>query len=257
MRLKKTGKRAPDNKKDLVYGFNPVLEAVRSGRALKVLVSTARREGLETLVAEASSRGIPVEKTAPAFFEPLAKGHQSVAAITGALKEATLEDMLQAAQNRGEPPLVLALDGVEDPRNLGGIMRSALAAGAHGLIMEKHRSPGLIPEVFKSSAGAAEYLPISVQPNIKYSIDELRDQGILVVGAEAGDHPAPWQAGLSGPLALVLGGEASGIRRIVAARCDLMVSIPLSGPVSSLNVSVAAGVILFEIKRQRSSKMKI
>ena len=256
MRFQKKEKRSQGNGGNLIYGFNPVLEAIRAGRALKVLVSPARREGLETLSAEAARHRIPVEKTAASFFEGLPKGHQSVAAMVSPLKDVSVEDILSDAQKKGEPPLIVALDGVEDPRNLGGIMRSALAAGAHGMLIEKHRSAGMVPEVFKSSAGAAEYLPVSVQSNIKYALDQLHEQGVLVVGAEAGDHPAPWQADLSGPLALVLGGEGSGIRRIIASRCDLMVSIPLSGPVASLNVSVATGAILFEIKRQKSVKMK-
>lgn len=240
--------------KNMVYGFNPVLEAVRSGRAVKVFVSTGRKQGLEGLFDEAEAAGVPVERVPAQFFERLPKGHQSVAARVREKKLADIGEMLESASRKGELPLLVALDGVEDPRNLGAIMRSALAAGAHGIIVQKHRSAALGPEAYKASAGAAEFLPVSVCSNIKYALDELRDKGLLVAGAEAGGRMRPWDADLAVPLVLVMGGEDTGLRDVVAKRCDCILSLPLMGRISSLNVSVSAGVFLFEILRQRMSK---
>ena len=240
----------------LIYGVNPVLEAIRAGVAVKVFISLARKEDVGLIQGLAGKRGVPVERVGPSFFDAFPKGHQSVAARVRPVAQAEPEEMLEAAQKKGEQPLLIALDGVEDPRNLGAIMRSAAALGAHGIIIPKRHGAGLSPETIKTSAGAAWGLPVSVQPNIKYSLDKLRENGLLIFGAQAPQAGAgilPWQADLSLPLVLVLGAEQTGLRRVVAQRCDAMLSIPMRG-VNSLNVSVSAGIFLFEILRQRSSK---
>ncbi len=236
----------------LIYGVNPVLEALKAGAVKKIFVS-AKREDIPRIIGMAGQRGVPVERVAPSFFEALPKGHQSVAAKVREKSFAGIGEMLDAAERLAEPPLLIALDGVEDPRNLGAIMRSALALGAHGIIIGKHRQAGLTPEAFKASAGAAWSLPVSQEPNIKYALDQLKEKGLLVVGTIAGEGIAPWEADLKPPLVLALGGEGAGLRRVVSERCDHLLSIPMRG-VESLNVSVSAGIFLSEILRQRSSK---
>lgn len=240
---------------DLIYGINPVLEAMKSGRAKRVFISTGRREKAGLLTEAARAAGVQVEWTAPEFFNRFPAGHQSVAARVREQNYFELSEILERAGSRREEPLLVALDGVEDPRNLGAIMRSALSAGAHGMVLQSHRQAAPGPETYKASAGAAEYLPVSMHPNIKNAIDELKGKGLLVIGAEAGAELAPWEADLRGPAVLVLGGEASGIRKVVLSRCDLLVRIPFEGRPGSLNVSVAAGILLYEIIRQRRHKI--
>lgn len=237
----------------LIYGVNPVLEALGAGVVLEVYIAGTRREDVSRMEDLAGRRGVPVKRVAPTFFAAFPKGHQSIAARVRPLK--TLTDpgpMLEAARRLGEPPLLVALDSVQDPRNLGAVMRSAAAMGAHGIIIPKRRGAGLGAEAIKTSAGAAWGLPVSVQPNIKYSLDKLKEEGLFVYGAQASGGVAPWKCDFSPPLVLVLGGEESGLRRVIAQRCDRLVTIPLRG-VNSLNVSVSAGILLFEILRQRSA----
>lgn len=235
----------------LIYGVNPVLEALKAGVVIKVFVS-ANRDDAPGIASLAGKRGVPVERVSPSFFDALPKGHQSVAAKVREKTFAGIEDMLEAAKKNGEPPLLVALDGVEDPRNMGAIMRSALALGAHGIIIGKHRQAGLTPEAYKASAGAAWSLPVSQESNIKYALDQLKEEGLFIAGTSSAEGIAPWDADLTAPLVLVLGGEGAGLRRVVAERCDYLLSIPMRG-VGSLNVSVSAGIFLSEILRQRSS----
>ena len=240
--------------KVLIYGVNPVIEALKAGAAVRVFVS-AKREEMSQILSLAGERGVPVERVNPSFFETFPKGHQSVAAKVREKSISSIGEMLDAAARLGEQPLLIALDGVEDPRNLGAIMRSALALGAHGIIIGKHRQSGLTPEVFKASAGAAWSLPAAREANIKYALDQLKERGLVIAGTSAGAGVAPWVADLRVPLVLVLGSEGAGLRRVVSGRCDYLMSIPVRG-VGSLNVSVSAGIFLSEILRQRSSKEK-
>ena len=174
----------------LIYGVNPVLEALRARAVIKIFVS-AKREDIPHILSLARERGVPVDRVAPSFFEALPKGHQSVAAKVREKSFMGTGEMLEAAAKVGEPPLLVALDGVEDPRNLGAIMRSALALGAHGIIIGKHRQSGLTPEAFKASAGAAWSLPVSREANIKYALDMLKENGLVVAGTAAGVGVAP------------------------------------------------------------------
>jgi 23S rRNA (guanosine2251-2'-O)-methyltransferase len=238
----------------LIYGFNPVMEALRVGAASRVYVAGGRRERLSDILGEARRRGAEVETVPESFFDRFPKGHQSIAARVREKAEAGLEDMLEAARREGEAPFLVALDGIEDPRNLGAIIRTAHEAGVHGIVVQRHRQAEMGPEVFKTSAGAAWHMPVSVHSNIKYAIDELKEKGLLIVGAEAGGRLAPWEMDLSVPVVLVLGGEDAGIRKVVKERCDRILSLPLRGFTGSLNVSVAAGVFIFEILRQRTRK---
>ncbi|MCL5021953.1 MAG: 23S rRNA (guanosine(2251)-2'-O)-methyltransferase RlmB [Nitrospirae bacterium] len=241
-----------------IYGLNPVLEALKAGRTIKtVLVSEGRQEKVEEIRKEAEARGVSVEVAAQSFFDGrFPKGHQGVAARVLRKAYITLDELLMIPSKKNETPLFVILDGVEDPRNFGAILRSAEAAGVHGVVIQSHRSAGFGPEVAKSSAGAAEYVPVAMVPNIKHAMRDMRAGGITVIGAEAGNYPAAWDVDLSGPLSLVIGSEGRGARKTVRENCDGMVTIPVKGNVNSLNASVAAGILLFEILRQRTTKSK-
>jgi 23S rRNA (guanosine2251-2'-O)-methyltransferase len=237
-----------------LYGLNPVVEAMRGGRALKVLyIYSGRRQGVGAIKREAEKRGIPVEDVHEAgFFDArFPKGHQGVAARVVARGPVPLDELFGISELRGEAPFYLVLDLIEDPRNLGAILRSAEAAGVHGVVMQKRRAAGLGPVVSKTSAGASEHIALSVEPNVKHAIERMKRAGVTVAGAEAGPHPAPWDVPLGGPLALVIGSEGGGLRRTVRQMCDLLVSLPLMGMVGSLNASVAAGILIYEALRQR------
>lgn len=236
-----------------VYGLNPVFEAVRAGRNVSVIyVSYARRERVWNVTKEAEERGIPVKGVEPDFFDrKFPKGHQGIAAKVFRRSYISFEDLLQVPEKSKEIPLFVILDSVEDPRNFGAILRSVDAAGAHGVVIQSYRSVSLGPEVSKSSAGAVEYVPVSMVTNIKHAMREMRDRGIIIIGAEANGSSSVWGSDLSVPLALVVGSEGKGIRRTVRENCDRMVRLPMRGRVNSLNVSVATGIILFEALRQR------
>jgi len=239
-----------------IYGINPVLEALKARRGIKTLyVSSGRHEKVLQITREAEIGGIPVEISEPAFFDNhFPKGHQGVAARVLQKAYESLDALLTMPLQRKEVPLFVALDGIEDPRNFGAILRSADASGVHGVIIQTHRSAGFGPEVSKASAGAAEYVPVSVVPNIKYAVHRMKEEGITVIGAETATGAPLWEADLTVPLCLVIGSEGRGIRKILREHCDVLVSIPMRGEIGSLNVSVAAGVTLFEIMRQRFTK---
>ncbi len=236
-----------------IYGLNPVLEAIRAGRNVRVLyISSTRHERVSDIRKEAEMRRIPVENPDMGFFDSrFPKGHQGIAARVVRRSYVSIDDLLDMPSGTNETPLFVILDSVEDPRNFGGIIRSADAAGAHGIIIQTYRSVSLGPEVSKTSAGAVEHVPVSMVTNIKHAIRKMKDKGITVIGAEAGAHSTVWDADLTVPLALVVGSEGKGIRRTVGESCDKVVSLPMKGKVNSLNVSVAAGILLFEVLRQR------
>lgn len=239
-----------------LYGVNPVREALRSGRHVKALyIYSGRRRGVAELRAEAEERGIPVRLERAEFFEGrFPKGHQGVAAEIQAKGYVPLEEMLRIPGERGEAPFFVVLDEVEDPRNLGAVLRTAEAAGVHGVVIQRRRSAGLGPEAAKASAGASEHIAVSAVPNIKHAIYTMNELGITVVGAEADADTLPWEAELSGPIALVVGSEGRGLRRTVREKCDIVVALPMRGQVNSLNTSVSAGVLIYEALRQRLQK---
>jgi 23S rRNA (guanosine2251-2'-O)-methyltransferase len=240
-----------------IYGLNPVLEAIRSGRQIKsVFLSRSRREGVAEIEREMLSRGIALKKTDPFFFDSrFPKGHQGIAAVVVPREYADLEQMLDIPSKKNEIPFFLVLDCVEDPRNFGAILRTADAGGVHGVVIQSHRSAALVPEAIKASAGASEHIPVAMVANIKHAIKEMRGQGILIVGAEAGTDRPIWDIDLRTPLALVIGSEGKGLRKTVKDDCDVLASLPMRGKVGSLNVSVAAGVMIYAIIYQRSGKM--
>ncbi len=241
----------PEN---VAVGRNALRELLNSGRSIdKILIAKGEHEGsIGALLFEARERKIPVVEVEKSKLDTLTgfARHQGVVAYGAERDYQTIEDMLQLAEEKGEPPLLILCDGVEDPHNLGAIIRTAECVGAHGVVIPKRRSVGLTAVVSKASAGAIEYMPIAKVTNLAATIDELKEKGIWVYAADM-DGTSYHDMDLKGPMALVLGSEGFGISRLVKEKCDFVVSIPLYGSVNSLNVSNAAAVLLCEAARQR------
>jgi 23S rRNA (guanosine2251-2'-O)-methyltransferase len=245
--------------KDKIFGINPVLEVLRSGRPIQRLLVADQRKtdrDVKEILRLAKSRGVELrmESRDALNREAPQTAHQGVIAIVAARDYVKFEDILEIPAQKGQTPLFLILDGVEDPRNLGAILRSADATGVHGVIIPERRAAGLTDTVAKAAAGALEYVTVAKVVNIVNAIEALKKTGVWIVGAEAGGDTAYWDADFMRPTALVLGGEDKGVRRLVREHCDYLVSLPLMGKISSLNVSVAAGALLFEVLRQRRIK---
>ncbi len=237
-----------------VIGRNAVTELLKSGRAVdKLYIKKGERTGSITVIAaEAIRRGIPIADTDLARLDAMAGGlpHQGVIA-SAALKEyGTVDDMLRLAEERGEKPLILLADGIEDPQNLGALLRVAECTGAHGVIIPKRRAVGLTDAVGKASAGAVEYVPVAKVTNLAAEVDRLKEKGLWIFAAEAGAGPY-YEADFRGPTALILGSEGFGVSRLLREKSDFTVSIPMYGQINSLNVSAAGAVILCEAARQR------
>lgn len=243
-----------------IEGRNPVLEALRAGHPLnKVYVLQNGKSGpMRTVVELAREKGIPVHPVAAQVLDRMAvtRNHQGVIAVAAEWKYASIDQILHNSTLKNEPPLIVVLDGVEDPQNLGSIIRSAEAAGAHGIIIPERRAAGLSAAVSRASAGAVEYLPIARVTNLTKTIRELKKAGLWFTGIETNGEIELYQADLSGSIGLVLGGEGRGISRLVAEECDQIVRLPLWGRVNSLNVSVAAGIALYEVRRVRTTIAK-
>jgi len=245
--------------KDKIFGINPVTEALKAGRPIqRILIAEQRKSDRDVLEIVRLAKGRQTEVrfvTRDALKREVPSVlHQGVIAIAAAREYATLEDILQLPAQKGQVPLYLVLDGVEDPRNLGAILRTAEATGVHGVIIPERRAVGLTEAVAKTAAGALEYVPVVKVANIANMLEELKKEGVWVAGAEVGGDMLYWDADFVRPTAMVLGGEGKGVRRLVKERCDYLLSIPLMGSITSLNVSVAAGVLLYEALRQRRGK---
>ena len=243
-------------KRTILYGVNPVKEALKAGRPLqRLLIAEERKKDrdLLTIIRLAEQVGVEVRRVSrDALNREAPKAvHQGVIAVAGAREYSSFDAILTSPGRAAQTPLYLILDGVEDPRNLGAIVRTAEAAGVHGIVIPERRSAGLTEIVAKTAAGALEYVPVVKVVNIVKAMEEFKKSGIWVAGAEAGGDMLYWKADFTVPLALVLGGEGRGIRRLVKERCDYVVSLPQAGRINSLNVSVAAGVLLYEVLRQR------
>jgi len=245
----------PPGQENMLYGVNPVLEALEAGMASRVYIYSGRRSQAREIVERATAAGIEIKVMHDAgFFDSrFPKGHQGVAADLRGSRTYSVEDLMNIPAEKGEPAFFLLLDGIEDPRNLGAVLRSAEAAGVHGVVMEKRRSAPIGPEAIKASAGAALHVPMALISNIKLAMRAMKDEGIRIIGAEAGGDARPWSADMTGPLALVAGSEGRGLRRTVSEACDIVVSLPIMGKVNSLNTSVAAGIIVYEVLRQRGA----
>ncbi|MFN3740650.1 MAG: 23S rRNA (guanosine(2251)-2'-O)-methyltransferase RlmB [Thermodesulfovibrionales bacterium] len=236
---------------ELIYGVNPVKEALRSGRVKELYISENRKKGLEELFEICKKRAITVKTMEENFFSTrFPKGHQAVAALVRKKRFLDTGELLLKVKDK-DSSIILILDEIEDPRNLGAILRVADAGGADGIIIQKYRQAGISSEVIKSSAGAYEYVDIAEESNIKYAINSLKEEGFTIIGAEATGEKSLWDTDMRGRIGIVIGSEGRGLRKTVLRMCDETVFIPMMGNVNSLNVSVACGIIIFEAIRQR------
>ena len=242
-------------KNEMIEGRNAVIEALRAGRAIDKIflakgdvdktlghiASRAREQGV--VVVEADRRKLD--------FMSRTKAHQGVIALCAVREYCTVDDILALAAEREEKPFVIVCDEISDPHNLGAIIRSAECAGAHGVVIPKRRSAGLTAIVDKASAGAAEHMLIARVPNLPAALDTLKSRGLWVYGTAADGQSGLWDTDFTGPMALVIGSEGDGMGRLVRESCDFTVSLPMKGKVSSLNASAAAGIVMYEVLRQR------
>ena len=244
--------REPDE--NVVFGRNAVKELLESGRDVeKLYITSGEREGsINLLIGIAGERGIPIMECDRTKLDSLSLGnrHQGVVAIASERNYSTIDDILEYARERGESPLVAVLDGIEDPHNLGAIIRSAECQGFHGIIIPKRRAVGLTSTVAKSSAGALEHIRICKVTNLSSAIEELKEKGMWIYAADMDGSPYN-ETDMKGSVAIVLGSEGFGISRLVKEKCDFVVSIPLYGRVNSMNVSCAAAVLFTEAAAQR------
>lgn len=239
-----------------IEGRNAVLEAFRSGKPIdKLFVLDGCMDGpVKTITREAKKYDTIINYVTKERLDQLSetKKHQGVIAMAAAYEYVEVEDILARAREKGEPPFLVLLDGIEDPHNLGAIIRTANLAGAHGVIIPKRRAVGLTAVVAKTSAGALNYTPVAKVTNLTQTIKELKKEGIWFVAADMGGETM-YNLDLKGPIGMVIGNEGEGISKLVRENCDFIASIPMKGEIDSLNASVAAGVLAFEIVRQRMS----
>ncbi|PKM79670.1 MAG: 23S rRNA (guanosine(2251)-2'-O)-methyltransferase RlmB [Firmicutes bacterium HGW-Firmicutes-14] len=242
---------------DCIAGRNPVLEALKSGAQIhRILVAGGAAKGsVNEITARARERGIAVQTVEKKYLDNLAGGvnHQGVAALVPAREYVEVDDILEVSRQKGEAPFILVLDGIEDPHNLGAIIRTADAAGVHGIIIPKRRAAGLTAAVAKASAGAVEYMPVARVTNLVQAVEKLKEHGCWVAAADMKGEVLWGNKGLSGPLACVIGGEGRGVSRLLREKCDFLVCIPMKGRVTSLNASVAAAILCYEVLRERET----
>lgn len=240
---------------EFVAGRNSVLETIKSGRAVnKILLAKGERQGsVREIVGLAKASGLVVQEVEPARLDQLTGGirHQGIVAMVAPVAYAEVEELLAKAAALGEPPFLLLLDELEDPHNLGAILRTADAAGVHGVLIPKRRSCPLSATVAKTSAGAVEYVPVARVGNVVQAIERLKKAGLWVVGADMDGEKAYYRADLKGPLLVVVGGEGHGLGRLTKEACDFLVNIPMRGRITSLNASVACSLLVYEVMRQR------
>lgn len=238
---------------DKIEGRNPVTEAIRSGREIDKLLVSAKEGSIKKIVAMAKERGIVVQEVVKSKLDELSEtgAHQGVIALVAAHSYATVDDILKVAQDKGESPFIILLDEITDPHNLGSILRTANAVGAHGVIIPKRRSVGLSSVVAKTSAGALEYTPVARVTNLAQTIDGLKEKGVWFYATHQDAKQSFTEVDYKGGVGIVIGSEGNGVSRIVAEKCDFLISIPMKGEINSLNASVAAGVVMYEALRQR------
>ena len=241
----------PEERNDIIAGRNPVIEALKAGREMeKVVVADGSEGSISKIIGMAKEKGIVVQFRDRTFLDRLAKNHQGVLAFVSAYEYAELEDIFKKAEDAGEDPFIMILDDLEDPHNLGAIMRTCECAGAHGVIVPKRRSAGLTETVVKASAGAIEYVSCVRVTNIAQTIDELKERGVWIAACDMGGNEY-YRQNLTGSIGIVIGSEGKGISRLVKEKCDFTVSMPMVGKITSLNASNAAAVIMYEVRRQR------
>ena len=243
---------------DVLVGRNAVTEALKSGRGInKLWIASGDREGsVAEIAALAKERGIVMQYVERAKIESFAGGHrhQGVLAYVAPVPYAELDDILKAAEAKGEAPFLVLLDELEDPHNLGALLRTADATGVHGILIPKRRSVSLNATVAKTSAGAVEYVPVARIGNIAQTLKKLKEKGFWVAGADMDGEKAYYEADLTGPLVLVVGSEGRGMSRLTKEACDFIVSMPMVGRINSLNASVAGSILMYESMRQRLQK---
>jgi 23S rRNA (guanosine2251-2'-O)-methyltransferase len=242
-----------------IAGKHSVIEALRSGRTINKiwLAENAQKHLTQPIIAEAKKAGVIVQQADKRKLDQMVPGiqHQGVVAQTAPHAYAEVEDLLAAAAEKGQAPFLILLDEIEDPHNLGSILRTADCTGAHGVIVPKRRSAAVTATVSKTSAGAVEYVPVARVSNLAQTIDRLKEEGIWVVGTDVNAAEPVFGNGVfTGPVAIVIGNENKGMGRLVREKCDVLVKLPMEGRINSLNASVAAGVVMYEVLRGRTAR---
>ena len=244
----------PKQKDDLIVGRNPVSEAIRSGREIdRVLVAKGEKNGAVVgILAKARKKNIPIKEVDSRKLDYISghSNHQGIAAYTAVKEYASVDDIFKLAEERNEKPFIVILDEIEDPHNLGAVIRTAECTGVHGIIIPKRRSAALSYAVSKASAGAVEYVPVARVTNISNTIEDLKKRGVWVYGADM-NGKLYTECDFSGAVALVIGNEGKGISRLVREKCDEIVSLPMKGKIKSLNASVAAGVLMYAVAAEK------
>lgn len=242
-------------KENLIYGRNPVLEAMDNDVEVLYIQKGKQDGSIKKIIGRAKDLGIPIKVRDRGRLNSMAEGanHQGVIAYKSSYTYSTVEEILDYAKSKGEDPLVILLDELEDPQNLGAIARSAQALGAHGLILTKHRSAHVTGAVYKSSAGAIEHIKVAIVTNLAQTMEQLKEAGLWVYGADA-EGESLYKTDLSGPIALVIGAEGKGLRKNTKDKSDVLVSIPMSGGFESLNAASAASILIYEVQRQKNAK---
>lgn len=252
--------KSQENSHEWVAGRNSVMEVLKSGRAVnKILLAKGERQGaVREIVALARSRGLVVQEVEMAKLDAMTGGlrHQGILATLPPVAYAEVEDILAKAAQPGETPFLVLLDELEDPHNVGAILRTADAAGVHGVLMPKRRSCPLSATVAKTSAGAVEYVPVARIGNVAQTLEQLKQAGMWVVGADMDGDKEYYEADLTGPIVVVVGSEGRGMSRLTKEHCDFVVRIPMLGQINSLNASVACSLLLYEVVRQRQAAKK-
>lgn len=243
---------------DMVAGRNAVMEALKGSRSVnKLMIANGSTEGsIKEIIAVAKEKGVNIQYWDRSKLDSIARGirHQGVLAQVAPVQYAELEDILQVAKDRNEPPFIVLLDELEDPHNLGAILRTADAAGVHGVLIPKHRSCPLSATVAKTSAGAVEHVPVARVGNLVQTIKKLKQEGLWVAAADM-DGKDYYDTDLTGPLLLIIGSEGQGVGRLVKEQCDFVVRIPMVGKINSLNASVAGSILMYEAMKQRRKAM--
>ncbi|GAU79707.1 23S rRNA (guanosine(2251)-2'-O)-methyltransferase RlmB [Fusibacter sp. 3D3] len=244
---------------DIIFGRNPVLEALEAGRDINklIILEGSRDKTLQKIINEAKAKRIVIQFSERKILDRVVEGetHQGVVAYVAAYQYFEIEEILEEAKAKGEPPFVIICDEINDPHNLGSIIRTADAVGAHGVIIPKRRSAALNQTVAKTSCGAIEYVKVARVTNIAVAIDQLKAMGFWIVGTDMSNQTY-YEANLTGSIGVVVGNEGKGMSRLVKEKCDFVVSIPMRGHVDSLNASVASGIVMYEVLRQRTAAKK-
>ncbi len=250
------GSLVPDEADDRIEGRNPCLEALKSGRPInKIVVQRGEKEGsIRRIISDARKQGIMIQEVDKQSLDRMSttRSHQGIIAFVSPKEYVEIADILAIAAEKNEMPFIILLDEITDVQNFGAILRTADAVGAHGIVIPKRRSVSLSSMVAKASAGAMEHVPVARVSNLATTISTLKDAGLWIVGTETGEGEIFYNADFKMPICLVIGSEGFGMGKLISEKCDILVNIPMTGKISSLNASVAGGIVLYEIFRQRN-----